>query len=94
MQQQTLESARWERLFGEFITQASALYADALTHDRPDPSKLVSLYAQIKLNGWNGERRRFTPWSGCQPGGDTKLTWRTTSVCEVRATPWGSSRRA
>jgi hypothetical protein len=45
MQQQSQESARRERLFGEFITQASALYADALTHDRPDPSKLVSLYA-------------------------------------------------
>jgi hypothetical protein len=45
MQQQTLESARRERLFGEFITQASELYADALTHDQPEPSKLVSLYA-------------------------------------------------
>lgn len=30
---------------GEFIVQASALYADALTHDQLDPSKLVSLYA-------------------------------------------------
>ena len=45
IQQQTFEGARRERLFGEFIVQAAALYADALTHDHPDPSKLVSLYA-------------------------------------------------
>jgi predicted lipid-binding transport protein (Tim44 family) len=54
MQQQTPESARRERLFGEFITQASALYADALTHDLLDPSKLASLYAvkaQLSLFG-------------------------------------------
>ena len=45
IQLQTMESARRERLFGEFIVQASAIYVDALTHDRPDPLKLVSLYA-------------------------------------------------
>jgi hypothetical protein len=45
IQQQAQEIARRERLFGEFIVQASALYADALTHDQLDPSKLVSLYA-------------------------------------------------
>jgi hypothetical protein len=39
------EITRRERLFGDFIMQASELYADALTHNRLDAPKLVSLYA-------------------------------------------------
>jgi hypothetical protein len=39
------EITRRERLFGDFIMQASELYADALTHNRLDARKLVPLYA-------------------------------------------------
>jgi hypothetical protein len=42
------ERARRERLFGEFIDQASQLYADALSHTAlEDPARLVPLYATI-----------------------------------------------
>jgi hypothetical protein len=42
------ESARRERIFGEFIDQASQLYADALSHTSlEDPARLVPLYATI-----------------------------------------------
>jgi hypothetical protein len=34
-----------EHLFSDFITLASKLYADALTHEAPDPPTLVPLYA-------------------------------------------------
>ena len=44
-QRQAQESTRRERLFGDFIAQASKLYADALTHNVLDPSALVPLYA-------------------------------------------------
>ncbi len=40
-------NARRERVFGEFIDQASRLFADALTHQLEDPSKLVPIYATI-----------------------------------------------
>ena len=37
-----------ERIFGEFIEQASQLYADALSHTSlEDPARLVPLYATI-----------------------------------------------
>lgn len=39
------EYSRREHLFGDFIVQASKLYADALTHSMMDPSALVPLYA-------------------------------------------------
>jgi hypothetical protein len=39
------EMGRRERLYGEFIDQASRLLADALTHNLEDPSKMVPLYA-------------------------------------------------
>ena len=45
MQRRVQESGRREKLFGEFIDQASALLADALTHSLDDPSKLVPIYA-------------------------------------------------
>jgi len=37
--------AQREHLFSDFITLASKLYADALTHEAPDPPTLVPLYA-------------------------------------------------
>jgi hypothetical protein len=40
-------SAQREHAFSDFIDQASRLYADALTHQLEDPSKLVPLYATI-----------------------------------------------
>jgi hypothetical protein len=39
--------ARLEQVIGEFIDQASRLFADALTHQLEDPSKLVPLYATV-----------------------------------------------
>ena len=47
IQRAAQETARRERLFGEFIDQASKLFADALTHTLDEPSKLVPLYAII-----------------------------------------------
>nr|WP_205512555.1 hypothetical protein [Rhodopseudomonas sp. BR0M22] len=41
------ESARRERLFGEFIDQASKLYVDALIHSLDDPTKFIEIYALI-----------------------------------------------
>ncbi len=39
--------ARREDLYKDFIEEASKLYADALEHDKADPSKLVRLYALV-----------------------------------------------
>jgi hypothetical protein len=39
--------ARRERLYGEFIEEASKLVTDALTHQFDDPSKFVRLYALV-----------------------------------------------
>ena len=44
-QRRSQEYSRREHLFGEFIVQASKLYADSLTHNKVDPSTLVPLYA-------------------------------------------------
>jgi hypothetical protein len=42
------ERARRERIFGEFIDQASQMFADALSHTPlEDPARLVPLYATI-----------------------------------------------
>ena len=38
---------RRERLYGDFIDEASMLHIDALTHDQFDPSKFVQIYATI-----------------------------------------------
>jgi hypothetical protein len=38
---------RRERLYGDFIDEASMLYIDALPHDQFDPSKFVQIYATI-----------------------------------------------
>ncbi len=44
-QRRQQEMSRREKLYGDFIDEASRLFADALTHSLEDPSKLVSLYA-------------------------------------------------
>lgn len=44
-QRRLQDVARRERLFSEFISLASKLFADALTHNLSDPSTLVPLYA-------------------------------------------------
>jgi hypothetical protein len=38
---------RRERLYGEFIEEASKMVTDALTHQFDDPSKFVRLYALV-----------------------------------------------
>ena len=49
------EMSRRERLYGEFIDEASRLLADALTHHLHEPSKMVPLYAIM------GKLRLFAP---------------------------------
>lgn len=49
------EMSRRERLYGEFIDEASRLLADALTHHLEEPSKMVPLYAIM------GKLRLFAP---------------------------------
>jgi hypothetical protein len=49
------EMSRRERVYGEFINEASRLLADALTHHLEDPSKMVTLYAIM------GKLRLFAP---------------------------------
>ena len=44
-QRRQQEMSRREKLYGDFIDEASRLFADALTHSLEEPSKLVSLYA-------------------------------------------------
>jgi hypothetical protein len=39
--------ARREHLYGEFIEEASKLFADSLGHQLDDPSKFVRLYALV-----------------------------------------------
>ncbi len=44
-QRKSQDIARREHLFSEFISLASKLFADSLTHNLADPSTLVPLYA-------------------------------------------------
>ena len=47
-QRKNQEASRRERLFGEFIDEASRTYADGMMQERlGDPSKLVPIYATI-----------------------------------------------
>ncbi|ACF01052.1 hypothetical protein [Rhodopseudomonas palustris] len=41
------ENTRRERIFGEFIDQASKLYVDALVNSLDDPTKMIGIYAVI-----------------------------------------------
>ena len=43
--QRGADYARKQKLFSDFITEASRLYADALSHQKDDPRDLVGLYA-------------------------------------------------
>ena len=44
---QGADYARKQKLFSEFISEASRLYADALSHQKDDASDLVGLYALV-----------------------------------------------
>jgi hypothetical protein len=46
-QQRAYEQAKREELYGQFIDEASKLYADALQHQTEEASALVNLYALI-----------------------------------------------
>ena len=41
------ERSRRQKLYKQFIDEASKLYADALVHDQAEPSALVGVYALI-----------------------------------------------
>jgi hypothetical protein len=41
------DTAKREQLFSDFITEASRLYADALSHEKDDVTDLVPLYAMV-----------------------------------------------
>ncbi len=41
------DKGRKQELYHDFVNEASQLYIDALTHDKPDLSKTVALYALI-----------------------------------------------
>jgi hypothetical protein len=45
--QRLQDRARREALYGEFIREASKLFADAFEHELDDPTKLVQLYAIV-----------------------------------------------
>lgn len=44
---QGADHARKQKLFSDFIGEASRLYADALTHEKDDATDLVGLYALV-----------------------------------------------
>ena len=46
-QRHAQSTARRERLYADFVDEASALLFDALTHDQLDPSKFVQIYATV-----------------------------------------------
>lgn len=45
--QQGADYERKQKLFSDFITEASRLYADALSHQKDDATDLVGLYALV-----------------------------------------------
>ena len=45
--QQGADFARKQKLFSQFIAEASRLYADALSHQKDDATDLVGLYALV-----------------------------------------------
>lgn len=51
------DRARREALYGEFIREASRLFADAFEHELDDPSKLVQLYATVSIIRLFGDPR-------------------------------------
>lgn len=51
------DEARREALYGDFIREASHLFADAFEHELEDPSKLVRLYAIVSTLRLFGQPR-------------------------------------
>jgi hypothetical protein len=51
------DQARREALYGEFIREASKLFADAFEHDLDDPAKLVQLYATVSTIRLFGQKQ-------------------------------------
>ena len=51
------DRARREAIYGEFIQEASSLFADAFVHGLDDPGKLVRLYAIVNTTRLYGEPR-------------------------------------
>ncbi|MEJ0015569.1 MAG: hypothetical protein WDN25_03230 [Acetobacteraceae bacterium] len=55
--QRLQDRARREALYGEFIREASKLFADAFEHELDDPAKLVQLYATVSTIRLFGDPR-------------------------------------
>lgn len=55
--QHAKERARREGLYGDFIREASRLFADAFEHELEDPAKLVHLYAIVSTIRLFGQPR-------------------------------------
>lgn len=55
--QRLKERTRRESLYGEFIREASRLFADACEHELDDPAKLVQLYAIVSTIRLHGQPR-------------------------------------
>ncbi|MFO1039017.1 MAG: hypothetical protein U1E45_19415 [Geminicoccaceae bacterium] len=56
--------ARREAVYGDFIREASRLFADAFEHELDDPSKLVQLYATVSIIRLFGEPETLTAAEG------------------------------
>jgi hypothetical protein len=59
------EKARRQKLYKQFIDEASKLYADALVHDESEVSALVDMYALI------GRMRILSEWRSYKKGGSS-----------------------
>ena len=55
--QRLQDRARREALYGDFIREASKLFADAFEHEFDDPAKLVQLYATVSTMRLFGQKR-------------------------------------
>ena len=55
--QRLQDQARREALYGEFIREASKLFADAFEHELDNPAKLVQLYATVSTIRLFGQKR-------------------------------------
>ena len=55
--QRLQDQTRREALYGEFIREASKLFADAFEHELDDPTKLVQLYAIVSTIRLFGQKQ-------------------------------------
>lgn len=55
--QRLQDRTRREALYGDFICEASKLFADAFEHDLDDPAKLVQLYTTVSTIRLFGRQR-------------------------------------